>query len=107
MKSPLRSRSIAGRPLPSTKARWRPSPVTSKSGVGAASGQLFGERRSATGLAAGLLIVGLLVRMVADGIDWLGWASWLTPFGLLSLSAPYAGDRWLPWAGRLFSDSGH
>lgn len=65
-------------------------------GVGAASGQLLGERRSATGLAAGLLIVGLLVRMVADGIDWMGWASWLTPFGLLSLSAPYADDRWLP-----------
>ena len=64
--------------------------------VGAASGQLLGERRSATGLAAGLLIVGLLVRMVADGIGWMGWASWLTPFGLLSLSAPYADDRWLP-----------
>ena len=64
--------------------------------VGAASGQLLGERRIATGLAAGLLLVGLLVRMVADGIEWLGWASWLTPFGLLSLSAPYAGDRWAP-----------
>ena len=64
--------------------------------VGAASGQLLGERRSATGLAAGLLIVGLLVRMVADGIEWLGWASWVTPFGLISLSAPYADDRWAP-----------
>jgi ABC-2 type transport system permease protein len=64
--------------------------------VGAASGQLLGERRSATGLAAGLLILGLLVRMVADGIEWLGWASWVTPFGLISLSAPYADDRWAP-----------
>jgi ABC-2 type transport system permease protein len=64
--------------------------------VGAACGQLLGERRTATGQAAGLLIVGLLVRMVADGIDSLGWASWLTPFGLLSLSAPYADDRWAP-----------
>ena len=64
--------------------------------VGAAGGQLLGERRVATGLAAGLLLVGLLVRMVADGIGWLGWAAWLTPFGLLSLSAPYAGDRWAP-----------
>jgi ABC-2 type transport system permease protein len=64
--------------------------------VGAACGQLLGERRTATGLAAGLLIVGLLVRMVADGIESLGWASWLTPFGLLSLSAPYADDRWGP-----------
>ncbi len=65
-------------------------------GIGAAGGQLLGERRAATGLAAGLLIVGLLVRMVADGVAALGWASWLTPFGLLSLSAPYAGDRWAP-----------
>ena len=64
--------------------------------VGAAGGQLLGERRSATGLGAGLLIVGLLVRMVADGIESLGWASWATPFGLLSLSAPYADDRWAP-----------
>lgn len=64
--------------------------------VGAAAGQLLGERRAAAGLAAGLLLVGLLVRMVADGIEWLGWASWVTPFGLLSLSAPYAGDRWAP-----------
>ena len=64
--------------------------------VGAASGQLLGERRIATGLSAGLLLVGLLVRMVADGIEWLGWTAWLTPFGLLSLSAPYAGDRSAP-----------
>ena len=64
--------------------------------VGAARGQLLGERRIATGLSAGLLLVGLLVRMVADGIEWLSWTAWLTPFGLLSLSAPYAGDRWAP-----------
>jgi len=64
--------------------------------IGAAAGQLLGERRVATGSAVGLLMVGLLVRMVADGIESLGWASWLTPFGLLSLSAPYAGDRWAP-----------
>lgn len=64
--------------------------------VGAASSQLLGERRAATGLAAGLLLVGLLVRMVADGIESLAWTSWVTPFGLLSLSAPYAGDRWVP-----------
>jgi ABC-2 type transport system permease protein len=64
--------------------------------VGAASSQLLGERRTATGLAAGLLILGLLLRMVADGIESLGWASWLTPFGLLSLSAPYASNWWPP-----------
>jgi ABC-2 type transport system permease protein len=64
--------------------------------VGAASGQLLGERRAATGLAAGLLVVGLLLRMVADGVESLAWALWLTPFGLLSLSAAYAEDRWAP-----------
>jgi ABC-2 type transport system permease protein len=64
--------------------------------VGTASAQLLGERRAATGLSAGLLIVALLVRMAADGIESLGWTAWLTPFGLLSLSAPYAGDRWAP-----------
>jgi ABC-2 type transport system permease protein len=67
-------------------------------GVGASGGQLFGERRTATGSSVGLLVVGLLVRMVADGTESLGWASWITPFGLLSLSAPYAGDRWAPLA---------
>ena len=64
--------------------------------VGTASGQLLGERRGATGLSVGLILVGLLVRMVADGVDSLAWAAWLTPFGLLSLGAPYAGDRWEP-----------
>jgi ABC-2 type transport system permease protein len=67
-------------------------------GVGAAAGQLLGERRVATGLAVGLLLAGLLARMVADGIEALAWGAWLTPFGLLSLSAPYAGDRWAPLA---------
>ena len=64
--------------------------------VGAASGQLLGERRAATGLAAGLLVVGLLLRMVADGVESLAWALWVTPFGLLSLSSAYAEDRWAP-----------
>jgi len=44
-------------------------------GVGASGGQLFGERRTATGSSVGLLVVGLLVRMVADGTESLGWAT--------------------------------
>ena len=64
--------------------------------VGAVASQLLSGRRAASGLAAGLLVVGLLVRMVADGVSSLGWALWSTPFGLLSLSAPYADDRWAP-----------
>jgi polyether ionophore transport system permease protein len=66
--------------------------------IGACCAQLVGERRVASGLATALLLVGLLARMVADGVDSLGWVSWLTPFGLLSLSEPYAGDQWLPLA---------
>jgi ABC-2 type transport system permease protein len=66
--------------------------------IGACCAQLVGERRAASGLAAGLLLLGLLARMVADGLDSLRWMSWLTPFGLLSLSEPYADDRWPPLA---------
>jgi ABC-2 type transport system permease protein len=66
--------------------------------IGACCAQLLGERRAASGLAVALLLLGLLTRMVADGVDSLGWMSWLTPFGLLSLSEPYARDRWLPLA---------
>ncbi len=64
--------------------------------VGACCGQLLGERSLAGGLASGALVVGLVIRMVGDGLESLGWIRWLTPFGLLSLSEPYAGDRWLP-----------
>jgi ABC-2 type transport system permease protein len=68
--------------------------------VGAALGvlaaQLFGDRRSASGLAVAVLLGGLLARMVADGAPALAWLAWLTPFGLLERAAPFAGDRWLP-----------
>jgi ABC-2 type transport system permease protein len=64
--------------------------------IGGGCAQLIGERRLATGLSAGLLLLGLLARMVADAVDMLRWVSWLTPFGLLSLSEPYAGDKLLP-----------
>jgi ABC-2 type transport system permease protein len=68
--------------------------------VGAALGvlaaQLFGDRRSAAGLAIAVLLGGLLARMVTDGAPALAWLAWLTPFGLLGRAAPFAGDRWLP-----------
>ena len=39
---------------------------------------------------------GLLARMIGDGLtDW-GWLRWLSPFGLLALSEPYAQNRVLP-----------
>lgn len=65
-------------------------------GLGACAAQLLGERSLAGGLTSGLLVLGLVVRMVGDGLEAWGWIRWLTPFGLLSLSEPYAGDRWLP-----------
>jgi ABC-2 type transport system permease protein len=74
--------------------------IAGTGGVGAALGtgaaQLFPERRSASGLAVGLLLGGLLLRMVADGVPALAWLQWLTPFGLLGRAAPFAGDRVLP-----------
>ena len=41
-------------------------------------------------------MVALLIRMVGDGVTALGWLRWLSPFGLLALSRPYAGNRGLP-----------
>ncbi|TFV67665.1 polyketide antibiotic transporter [Blastococcus sp. CT_GayMR20] len=65
-------------------------------GLGAVAAQLLPERRAASGLGVAVLLAGLLVRMVADGVPALGWAHWLSPFGLLARAEPYAADRWLP-----------
>lgn len=67
-------------------------------GVGTLCAQLIGERRSAAGVAAALLGMGLLLRMVADGVDRLAWLAWLTPFGLLAQVEPYGADRVAPLA---------
>ncbi|MCZ2806558.1 hypothetical protein O2W18_15720 [Modestobacter sp. VKM Ac-2983] len=64
--------------------------------LGALAAQLLAERRAAAGLAVGVLLAGLLARMVADGVPALGWLHWLSPFGLLGRSAPFAADRVLP-----------
>ncbi|UOY01289.1 ABC transporter permease [Blastococcus sp. PRF04-17] len=64
--------------------------------LGVLAGQLVPERRAASGLAVGTLLVGLLARMVGDGVAALSWLQWLSPFGLLSRTAPYAEDRWAP-----------
>jgi ABC-2 type transport system permease protein len=68
--------------------------------VGAALGvlaaQLFGDRRSASGLAVAVLLGGLLARMIADGVPALTWLAWLTPFGLTGRATPFTEDRWLP-----------
>ena len=64
--------------------------------LGAIAAQLLPERRAASGLGMAVLLAGLLVRMVADGLPALGWAQWLTPFGLITRAEPYAADRWSP-----------
>jgi ABC-2 type transport system permease protein len=65
-------------------------------GVGGLAAQVLPARSSATGAALALLGVTLLARMVADGVPVLAWLRWLSPFGLLELSRPYAGNHWLP-----------
>ncbi|MFC3383675.1 ABC transporter permease [Couchioplanes azureus] len=58
--------------------------------------QLHPARPAATGTAIAVLAMTLLARMVGDGVDSLAWLRWLSPFGLLELSRPYAGNRPAP-----------
>ena len=64
--------------------------------VAAVAAQVFPARAPATGVAVAVLGVGLLARMLGDGVGGLGWLRWLSPFGLLALSGPYVQDRVLP-----------
>ncbi len=64
--------------------------------VGGLCGQLAGSRHAATEWSFVVFAAGVLLRMVGDArADWAWWG-WLSPFGLVSASAPYAGDRLLP-----------
>ncbi len=64
--------------------------------LGALSGQLIPDRRRAVGLAAVVFGTGLLARVIGDGADSLHWLHWLSPFGLLSLSQPFAANQSMP-----------
>ncbi|MCA2219052.1 ABC transporter permease [Jidongwangia harbinensis] len=64
--------------------------------VAALTAQVFPARSPATGTAVAVLCLGLLARMIGDGVTALGWLHWLSPFGLLSLSGPYVHNRVLP-----------
>jgi ABC-2 type transport system permease protein len=66
--------------------------------VGTFCAQLVDERRTASGIAAAVLGLVLLLRMVADGVERLAWLAWLTPFGLLAEAEPYAANRLTPLA---------
>jgi ABC-2 type transport system permease protein len=67
-------------------------------GVGGLAAQVFPSRSAASGSAVAVLAAGLLARMVGDGVSALAGLRWLSPFGLLEISRPYAGNRWGPLA---------
>ncbi|MEU7919324.1 ABC transporter permease [Micromonospora zamorensis] len=64
--------------------------------VAGLTAQVFPARSTATGTAVAVLGAGLLARMIGDGLTELGWLRWLSPFGLLARSEPYAQNRLLP-----------
>ncbi|MEE6310725.1 hypothetical protein V1634_28170 [Plantactinospora veratri] len=64
--------------------------------TGALTAQVFATRGGATGAAVAFLGAGLIMRMVGDGVDALGWLRWMSPFGLVALSRPYEANRVLP-----------
>ncbi|WP_329377061.1 hypothetical protein OG625_06085 [Streptomyces sp. NBC_01351] len=64
--------------------------------VGAMTAQVFATRSSASGAAVAVLGIGMLLRMVGDGVAALGWLRWLSPFGLMALTRPYDGNRIWP-----------
>lgn len=65
-------------------------------GVGGLAAQLWPDRGTATGAAMAVVLVGLLARMVGDGVDALSSLRWLSPFGLAALARPYDTNRVLP-----------
>ena len=64
--------------------------------AGVLAAQIMPTRSAAVGLTTGVLGVGLLLRMLADGVPRLAWSAWATPFGLVARAAPYADNRVAP-----------
>lgn len=62
----------------------------------ACAAQVFPTRAGASGAALAFLGVGLLARMVGDGVPALAWLRWLPPYGPLALTRPYRDDHWTP-----------
>ncbi len=65
-------------------------------GVGGLCAQLLPGRSAANGAAAAVVVLGLLLRMVGDGVTELAPLRWLSPFGLLALTRPFGTDHGLP-----------
>ncbi|RLK25709.1 ABC-2 type transport system permease protein [Micromonospora sp. M71_S20] len=70
--------------------------VTVAVAAAALAAQVFPTRATATGATLAFLGVGLLARMVGDGVASLGWLRWLPPYGPLALTRPYRDDRVSP-----------
>lgn len=66
--------------------------------AGGLAAQVVSSRGAASMAAAALVGVGLLLRVVADGVGALAWLRWLSPFGLTALTQPYGDGRVLPLA---------
>jgi ABC-2 type transport system permease protein len=64
--------------------------------AGVLAGQIMPTRSAAVGVTVSVLGVGLLLRMLADGVPALTWSAWTTPFGLTARAAPYADNRIAP-----------
>lgn len=64
--------------------------------VAAFTSQLVPERRRAGGLAAAVVLVMLVLRMVADGYKGAGWVRWTTPFGWVENLHAFGGNDLLP-----------
>lgn len=61
--------------------------------AGALASQLASTRRQANGLAAAAFGVSLLIRMVADTVEGLGWMRWLSPLGWVENLHPLTGSH--------------
>jgi ABC-2 type transport system permease protein len=57
-------------------------------GVAAVTSQILDVRRRAAGVAAAVMAVSFLLRMVANSTDERAWLGWLTPFGRMDHLAP-------------------
>nr|BFE74162.1 hypothetical protein GCM10020092_074630 [Actinoplanes digitatis] len=78
------------------RGRHRPARHVLRRGGRADRADLSRPVAAATGAAVAVLGIGLLARMVGDGVTALGWLHWPSPFGLLALSGPYVHDSALP-----------
>ena len=69
------------------------SPALVFAGVGALTSQLVASRRLALEAAAGVLVVALLARVVADTASGAGWLRWATPLGWVEEMRAFADPR--------------